>query len=138
MMVFLVLCVTLSIQRGCHHRIVVRQAEWWKGLGRRVILMHICQYQIESSIFTSLYFHDLFEAKMPQKTTNVQTVEVPSYKDATVWILRLNQRQRLEQVLPNRSIISLGRVVYRSGYDTGESRREAIGDCLYLYSPSLI
>ena len=48
------------------------------------------QYQIEGGVFTSWYFHDFFEAKMPQKTTNVQTVKVPSYKDATgFWILRL-------------------------------------------------
>ena len=91
------------------------------------MLVHIRQYQIEGGVFTSWYFHDLFEAKMPQKTTNVQTVKVPSYKDATVWILRLNQRQRLEQVLPKRSIIRLGRVVYCSGNNTGESPREALG-----------
>ena len=89
--------------------------------------MHIPQYEIEGGIFTSWYFHNLFEAKIPQQTTNVKTVKVPSYKDATVWILRLNQRQRLEQVLPNRSIIHFGRVVYRSDNDTGESLREAVG-----------
>ena len=41
--------------------------------------MHICQYKIKGSVLPGMLFHDLFEAKVPQQATDIQTIEIAGY-----------------------------------------------------------
>lgn len=41
--------------------------------------MHIRQYKIKDSVLPGIFFHDLFEAKVPQQATDIQTIEIAGY-----------------------------------------------------------
>ena len=49
-------------------------------------IMHICQYKIKGSVLPGMLFHDLFEAKVLQQATDIQTIEIAGYQDTTVGI----------------------------------------------------
>ena len=47
--------------------------------GGGVVIMHIRQYKIKDSVLPGIFFHDLFEAKVPQQATDIQTIEIAGY-----------------------------------------------------------
>ena len=49
------------------------------GGGGGIVIMHICQYKIKCSVLPGMLFHDLFEAKVPQQATDIQTIEIAGY-----------------------------------------------------------
>ena len=44
-----------------------------------VVIMHINQYKIKGSVLPGMLFHDLFEVKVPQQATDIQTIEIARY-----------------------------------------------------------
>ena len=67
---------------------MIGQPKWRKWLWGRVVFMHIRQYKIKGGVFPStIHFHDVFEAKVPQQATDIQAIKIASYQDSTVRIL---------------------------------------------------
>ena len=66
---------------------MVGQPKWRECLWRRVVFMHIRQYKIKGGVLSSVHFHALFEAKVPQQATDIQAIKITSYQDSTVRIL---------------------------------------------------
>ena len=59
---------------------MIGQPKWRERLGGGgVVIMHIRQYKIKDSVLPGIFFHDLFEAKVPQQATDIQTIEIAGY-----------------------------------------------------------
>ena len=71
--------VAFPMQWSRHHNIMIGQPKWHERLWGEVVIMHICQYKIKGSVLPGMLFHDLFEAKVPQQATDIQTIEIAGY-----------------------------------------------------------
>ena len=58
---------------------MIGQPKWRERLWGEVVIMHIRQYKIKGSVLPGMLFHDLFEAKVPQQATDIQTIEIAGY-----------------------------------------------------------
>ena len=65
------------MQWSRYHDIMIGQPKWCERLG--VVIMHIHQYKIKGSVLPGMLFHDLFEVKVPQEATYIQTIEIAGY-----------------------------------------------------------
>ena len=65
------------MQWSRHHDIMIGQPKSCERLG--VVIMHINQYKIKGSVLPGMLFHDLFEVKVPQQATDIQTIEIAGY-----------------------------------------------------------